>query len=65
MAEKQHGLENIRQNKLKGKLFRSKVKRIDEGVKPTRYFSKLESRNFICKQVPRIEKDDGTLVYKQ
>ena len=65
LAEKQHELENIRQNKLKGKLIRSKVKWIDEGEKPTRYFSKLESRNFISKQVPRIEKDDGTLVIKQ
>ena len=65
LAEKQHELENIRQNKLKGKLIRSKVKCIDEGEKPTRYFSKLESRNFISKQVPRIEKDDGTLVTKQ
>ena len=25
----------------------------------------MESRNFISKQVPRIEKDDGTLVTKQ
>ena len=35
LAEKQHELENIRQNKLKGKLIRSKVKWIDEGEKPT------------------------------
>ena len=41
------------------------MKWIDEGENPTRYFSELESRNFISKQVPRIEKDDGTLVTKQ
>ena len=33
--------------------------------KTTRYFFKLESRNFISKQVPRNEKDFGTFVTNQ
>lgn len=65
LAEKQKELENIRQSKMKGKAVRARVKWIDEGEKPTKYFCSLESRNYISKQIPRIEKENGLIICKQ
>jgi len=39
-------LETIRQEKLKGKIVRSRVKWITEGEKPTNYFCTLESKHY-------------------
>jgi hypothetical protein len=33
--------------------------------KPTKYFCSLESRNYISKQIPRIEKKNGLIICKQ
>lgn len=59
LSNKQDELLNIRKNRLKGQCIRSKSKWIDEGEKPSKYFINLETRNYISKQIPNIEKDDG------
>ena len=46
-------LESIREQKLKGSL-RSRVKWIEQGEKPTKYFCNLENRNFTSKIIPRV-----------
>ena len=40
-------LINIRQEKLKGHMLRSKAQYTDEGEKPTKYFCGLEKHNYI------------------
>lgn len=62
---KQKEIEDIRMKKLKGQCIRSKVKWIEEGEKPSRYFVSLESRNYISKLIPKIEKEDGTICTDQ
>lgn len=58
-------LENIRKEKLQGIIIRSRVKWAEEGEKPTRYFCSLESRNYVNKTIPKVEKEDGSLITKQ
>ena len=62
---KKKELEEIRLNKLKGSVIRSRAKWIEEGEKPTKYFFGLENRNFISKIIPRIEKENGDIITKQ
>ena len=58
-------LINIRQEKLKGYMLRSKAQYIDEGEKPTKYFCGLEKHNYISKIICKIEKEDGTIICEQ
>ena len=38
---------------------------IEEGEKPTKYFINLETLNDVSKQIPNIEKDDGSVIFNQ
>ena len=58
-------LENLRNQQLNGTLIRSKARWIEEGDKPTKYFLNLEKRNFVNKQMLKMERSDGTLVFRQ
>ena len=62
LVSKQNELESIRKQKLKGQCIRSKVNWIEEGEKPFKYFTSLESRNFVNKQIQKLMLDDGTLI---
>ena len=57
-------LENLRNQQLNGTFIRSKARWI-EGEKPTKYFLNLEKRNFVNKQMVKMERSDGTLVFRQ
>lgn len=65
LSNKQKELELIRKNRLQGQCIRSKVKWIEEGEKPSKYFISLESRNFSSKIIPKVEKEDGSTVFNQ
>ena len=65
LIEKQHELEEIRKERLRGSLIRSRSKWIDEGEKPTKYFCNLETRNYVSKIIPRLTLDDGSDVTTQ
>jgi len=65
LENKKQELENYCKNKLKGKMVRSRAKWIDEGEKPTNYFCGLESKNFTSKIIPKVEKEDGTIINNQ
>ena len=54
LVSKQNELEGIRKQKLKGQCIRSKVNWIEEGEKPSKYFTSLESRNFVSKEIPKL-----------
>ena len=58
-------LENLRNQQLNGTLIRSKARWIGEGEKPTKYFLNLEKRNFVNKQMVKMERSDGTLAFRQ
>ena len=48
---------------LKGKeaIFRSKVKWIEQGEKPTKYFFNLEKKNYVTKTLLQIKLDNGEI----
>ena len=62
---KNEQLEDIRKERIQGIIIRSRLKWAEEGEKPTRYFCNLESRNYVNKVIPKVVKDDGTVVTKQ
>ena len=62
---KKEELENVRREKIKGIIVRSRVRWAEEGEKPTKYFCSLESRNYINKTISRVEKDNGQIITKQ
>lgn len=53
-------LEEIRTDKIKGTILRSRARWIDEGEKPTKYFLNLENRNFTSKLIPKLILEDGS-----
>ena len=58
-------LQDIRQEKLKGNLIRSRAEYIDKGERPTKYFCGLEKHNYISKTMHSLQKDDGTVLNEQ
>lgn len=62
---KKQELEQLRSKKVKGKLVRSRIQWIEEGEKPTRYFCGLESRNFMSKIIPKVQKDNEVITNQQ
>jgi hypothetical protein len=46
-------------------MVRSRAKWIDEEGKPTNYFCGLESQNFASTIIPKVEKEDGTIINNQ
>ena len=58
-------LNDIRQEKLKGHIIRSRVQHIDKGEKPTKYFCGLEQHNSINKTLNELELDNGTIITEQ
>lgn len=58
-------LLDLRQEKLKGQIIRSKAQYIDKGEKPTKYFCGLEKHNYITKTMHKLEKEDGTILTEQ
>ena len=58
-------LFELRQEKLKGHIIRSKSEYIDKGEKPTKFFCGLEKHNYVSKTMPNLERADGTILNKQ
>ena len=58
-------LEQLRKEKLKGSILRSKANWIEHGEKPSRYFCSLEKRNYINKTVVEIIDDQGNKITEQ
>ena len=58
-------LKEIRENKLRGMIVRSRVNWLQHGEQPSKYFSKLESRNYTSKRMNFLEKDNGDIIYEQ
>lgn len=58
-------LYDIRQEKLKGHIIRSRAQYIDQSEKPTKYFCGLEKHNYVSKTMSKLEKNDGSIITEQ
>ena len=58
-------LNDIRQEKLKIHIIRSRAQHIDKGEKPTKYFCGLEHHNSINKTLNELELDNGAIITEQ
>ena len=65
LIAKKAELEELRKQKIKGSIIRSKANWIENGEKPTKYFCNLEKRNFTTKIIPQIETDSGDIIIDQ
>jgi len=61
----QDSLQKIRKHKMQGYLIRSRANIIENDEKPSKYFCNLEKNNYTSKIIPKIEKDDGTIISDQ
>ena len=59
-AEKNE-LNSLYESKGKEAIFRSKVKWIEQGEKPTKYFFNLEKKNYVTKTLLQIKLDNGEI----
>ena len=58
-------LYEIRKERVKGAVIRSRVINILNDEKPTQYFCSLESHNYASKIIPKIQKDNGEIITEQ
>ena len=58
-------LQRIYEAKGKGAILRSKVRWVEQGEKPTKYFFNLEKRNFNRKVITEIKREDGKKVLEE
>ena len=58
-------LNELRDKKVQGMIIRSRIKWIQNGEKPSKYFCNLENRNFVDKTMSFLEKTNGTVVSDQ
>ena len=65
LQEKKNALTEIRENKLKGIMIRSRAQWLDKGEKVTKYFCSLESRNYTSKCMPNLIKNNGQTTESQ
>ena len=61
LHERKLELETLRNQKIKGIIFRSRAKWYEEGEKNTEYFLKLEKRNYINKNMSEIFDNNNVL----
>ena len=62
LDESKRELENIRNDRLKGNMIRSRAKQIEYDEKTTKYFLHLEKQNFTNKQMTKLVNDDNVVV---
>ena len=65
LDDKKQELEKLREHKLRGHLVRSRLKWLDEGEKPSKYFCNLEKRNFTEKTIRKLKLSDGSTLTDQ
>lgn len=65
LEAKKEELRLLRQQNIEGMIVRSKIKWIQEGERPSKYFCHLEKRNFVQKHLSFIEKEDGEVLFDQ
>ena len=64
LAHLKEEFETIRRNEIDGILTRTKMKQIELGEKPTKYFLSLEKRNYTNKLISKLKLDNGKDIFK-
>ena len=65
IEEKKAELKILRDEKMRGHYVRSRMQWIEEGEKPSKYFSNLETRNFVNKTIPKLITERGDTIHEQ
>ena len=65
LEDKKKELEEIRNNKLKGNMVRSRLQWLHEGEKPSKFFCNLENKNFIEKTIKKVQLRNASIVTDQ
>ena len=65
LLDKRAELESIRSKKLKGQLVRSWLQWLQDGEKPSKYFSNIENKNFIEKTIRKVRLNNGEVITDQ
>ena len=58
-------MQKLRENKVKGQMVRAHLQWLDQGEKPTSFFCKLETKNYVDKIIKRIQTPDGSIITEQ
>jgi hypothetical protein len=56
-------LQKLRQKRLEGMIIRSRARWISDGEHNTKYFCRMEKRNFVQKAMNFLEKEDGSILH--
>ena len=65
LEDKRLELQKLRENKVKGQMVRAHLQWLDQGEKPTSFFCKLETKNYVDKTIKRIQTPDGSIITEQ
>ena len=65
LNDKMTELENLRNEKIKGHMVRSRIKWLNEGEKPSKYFCNLENKRYLEKTIKRLQLADGEIITDQ
>ena len=65
LEELKSSLEKLRKIKMQGAFIRSRAQIVSEDERPTKYFCNLENHNFLKRIIPKLEKDDGSIIKDQ
>ena len=65
LEDKKLEVENLRKNKIKGHITRSRIQWLKDGKKPTSFFCNLENKNFVKKAVRKLELNNGSQITNQ
>ena len=65
LVEKKIELENLRKEKVRGHITRSRIQWLYEGEKPTSFFCNLEKQNFVEKTIRKLQTRDNSVLTEQ
>ena len=65
LEDKQVELENIRRQKIKGYMTRTRLQWLGEGERPTSFFCNLEKKNFVEKTIKKLQLHNGHILTNQ
>ena len=65
LQDKKAELELLRSNKLSGQMIQSLLNWLQQGEKPSKYLSALESKNFVGKTIKKVMLENGKTITGQ
>ena len=65
LLDKKQELESLRAVTVQGQIVRSRMQWLSKGEKPTKFFCKMENRNYLEKNIKKLELKDGSIITQQ